>query len=71
MVALSASVEGNAAPRSSVKKQELADNTLTIPASVLASAACTYNTWLKEYLYIPSSFHINPPPSNKLFNYNN
>ena len=39
-VGLSASVEGKIAARVKVKKQELADSTFTIPASVLANAAC-------------------------------
>ena len=35
----SAGVEGNTADRRRVKKQELADRTFTIPASVSANAA--------------------------------
>ena len=38
-VGLSAGVEGKKAERIKVKKQELADKTLTIPASVFAKAA--------------------------------
>ena len=38
-VGLSAGVEGKKAERIKVKKQELADKTLTMPASVSAKAA--------------------------------